>query len=1067
MGHYLKKELYELVRSDEKIFEFLQEGSMDGLWYWDLEKPENEWMNERFWTTLGYDPLEMPHLASAWQDIINQDDLKLAIDNFNKHLSDPNHPYDQEVRYTHKNGSVVWIRCRGMAIRDESGNPVRMLGVHQDISHQKHSEEKLVFLNKSITELLTIDNKKQLFECFIKSIKSIYPETIVLYVSVDEKRKDATLETIAGIENSVFKHLQKAVNGKIIGRQYSLSEKHLEIFRKGHFHNFNGSLADFSDNQFPDVGIKLIQKLLKINQVYTIGINKDDSLLGALHLITLNEKEIHDRDFLETYTAHFAALVDNLNIKTQLKESEVKFRTIFEYAPIMIDAFDKDEKCILWNRACENKLGYSLEEINQADNALALFYPDDATRKDVIKTISGEPDKKFREWSPLTKNGKKLSSLWANFRISDEFVINIGIDITKRKETEEALRNSETRFKALHNASFGGITIHDKGVILECNKGLTEISGYDRKELIGMDGLLLIAEESRETVMNNINSGFEKPYEATGLRKNGEKYPLRLEARQIPYQGKNVRVVEFRDITEQKKTESELIDARKKAEESEHKVRSMFENTQIGILYCDARGEILEINPVILDILGSQSEEETKKFNLLSFKPLVDIGFSQNLKRCIENKQRISEDALYTSKWGKTVFMKYYLVPVVVEDKVVGVWANLNNLTDLYNVQKELKDAKEKAEESDRLKSAFLSNMSHEIRTPMNGILGFTELLKEPGLTGDEQEKYIEIIRKSGERMLDTVNDIIDISKIDAGQMEVNSSQVNIKEEIHSLYEFFKEEAFTKGLNMYISDNLPSGNSIIQTDRIKVNSIISNLIKNAIKYTDKGDITILCDKQDSQFFIRVSDTGIGISRDRIQSIFNRFEQADISDIHAREGSGLGLSISQAYTEMLGGTISVESKPGKGSTFTVSLPWIENYEKTIRANEEPEPGSSSNNNSTRILIVEDDDISFEHLSILLGSFSNNIERVNNGLDAVEFVRKNDVDLILMDVKLPVLTGYEATKEIRKFDKDVIIIAQTAYALSGEKENALAAGCNDYISKPLDKTLLGKIIMKYFR
>jgi len=521
MGHYLKRELYELVKSDERIFDFLQQGSMDGLWYWDLEKPENEWMNERFWETLGYDPNDMPHLASAWQNIINQDDLKLAIDNFNKHLADPNHPYDQEVRYTHKNGSVVWVRCRGMAIRDEKGNPLRMLGVHQDITalketqqtlyqekqkaldnyekykamyentplafqsldingniidinpqwlktlqyersevigkwfgdflhkdfvnhfrknfpkfkkqgcitnvqfkmqkkngqyidvsfegcigyddqnnfrqtyctfkditQQKRAEEKLLFLNKSITELLTIDNKQQLFEYFTQSIKSVYPETIVLYVSVDERNNDTTLETIAGLESSVFKHLQKAVNGKIIGRQYSLSDKHLEIFRKGYFHNFNGSLADFSDNQFPEVGIKLIQKLLKINQVYTIGINKDDSLLGALHLITLNNTEINDGEFLETYTAHFAALVQNLNIKTQQKESEEKFRTIFEYAPIMIDAFDKDGKCILWNKECENKLGYTLEEVNQADNAMSLFYPDDATREAVFKTIS-------------------------------------------------------------------------------------------------------------------------------------------------------------------------------------------------------------------------------------------------------------------------------------------------------------------------------------------------------------------------------------------------------------------------------------------------------------------------------------------------------------------------------------------------------------------------------------------------------------------------------------------------------------------------------------------------------
>jgi len=244
---------------------------------------------------------------------------------------------------------------------------------------------------------------------------------------------------------------------------------------------------------------------------------------------------------------------------------------------------------------------------------------------------------------------------------------------------------------------------------------------------------------------------------------------------------------------------------------------------------------------------------------------------------------------------------------------------------ELNELLKKLSAAKEKAEESERLKSAFLANMSHEIRTPMNGIIGFTDLLKTPGLTGEEQLRYIEIIQKSGERMLNTVNDIIDISKIHAGQMEVHISEIDVVNEITSLYTFFKTQAEKRGLALNLSgDELK--NQTIYTDLSKFNSILTNLIKNAIKYTNSGSIHIKYGNRENNFFCQVIDTGTGIPDDRKDAIFQRFIQADIYDKRALEGSGLGLAITKSYVEMLGGKIWVESNQEKGSIFTFTLPW---------------------------------------------------------------------------------------------------------------------------------------------
>jgi signal transduction histidine kinase/CheY-like chemotaxis protein/PAS domain-containing protein len=385
------------------------------------------------------------------------------------------------------------------------------------------------------------------------------------------------------------------------------------------------------------------------------------------------------------------------------------------------------------------------------------------------------------------------------------------------------------------------------------------------------------------------------------------------------------------------------------------------------------------------------------------------------------------------------------------------------------NAEDELIIAKQRAEESDRLKSAFLANMSHEIRTPMNGIMGFASLLAEPGLSGEEQQEYIKIIEKSGTRMLNIINDIIDISKIEAGLMKVDITNVNINEKMEYIYTFFKPEVESKGMKLLFSNSLPSKTAFIKTDAEKLYAILANLVKNAIKYSNEGTIELGCFKMDNLLEFFVKDTGIGIPNNKQEDIFERFVQADISDMQARQGAGLGLSITKAYLEMLGGKIWVESEEGIGSTFYFTLPHNDEPEE-IKVVEIviPEKVDENQIKNLKILIAEDDEISEQLIAISVKTLSKEVIEVTTGIAAVEQCRANpDIDLILMDIQMPDMGGYEATRQIRQFNKNVVIIAQTAYGLSGDREKAIEAGCNDYISKPIKRAELLALIQKYFK
>ncbi len=413
----------------------------------------------------------------------------------------------------------------------------------------------------------------------------------------------------------------------------------------------------------------------------------------------------------------------------------------------------------------------------------------------------------------------------------------------------------------------------------------------------------------------------------------------------------------------------------------------------------------------------------------------------------------------------------FFLSQRLDNEKLLVLDANKNLERTVEERTSELLKAKEQAEESDRLKSSFLANMSHEIRTPMNGILGFAELLKEPDLTGEQQQKYIRIIEKSGARMLNVINDIVDISKIEAGLMKLEMQESNVNDQIEYIYTFFKPEADAKGMKLSYSTPLPAKEVIIITDTEKLYAILTNLVKNAIKYSNKGTIEIgykIAETQSISYLqFYVKDTGIGIPKDRQEAIFERFMQAEIVDNMARQGAGLGLSITKAYIEMLGGKIWVESTEGIGSTFYFTLPYNAHPIKETVVQQIATSDKTDQDVKLKILIAEDDEISELLLDKMVKKYSKEILKARTGVEAVDNCKKNpDIDLVLMDIRMPEMGGYEAVRQIREFNKAVIIIAQTAYSLSGDREKAIEEGCNDYIAKPFNKADFNSLIQKYF-
>lgn len=504
-------------------------------------------------------------------------------------------------------------------------------------------------------------------------------------------------------------------------------------------------------------------------------------------------------------------------------------------------------------------------------------------------------------------------------------------------------------------------------------------------------------------------------------------------------------------------------------------LEELFESSMEAIARIDLQGYVLEINSEFTRLFGFP-REEIIGFNI--DEKIADSEIFAEASSLTKKAMTGSLSELETRrvhKDGRMIDVSIIVTPIKLKGQIVGGYGIYRDITDRKKIEKNLIQAKEKAEESDRLKSAFLSNMSHEIRTPMNAILGFSTLLSDPTVTEEERLEFLKIIRERGNDLMRIMDDIIDIAKIEAGQIKIEIKDCPVNNLLSSIYLTINEvrkKNLKSGIDLRLKQFSPDKDFTILTDGNRLKQILTNLLENALKFTEKGFIefgyTFKTGSHTNpmiEFFVR--DSGIGIPREKHGMIFERFRQADDTNTRKYGGTGLGLTICKNLVQLLNGEIKLESEPGKGTTFFVSLPLTTSVTShaASQSGVREFPEFSGVFEGKTLLIVEDEESNFFLLERILKRTDANVLWAKNGIEAITMAGNGNIDLILMDIRMPVMDGYEATEAIRKFNQSVPIIAQTAYALKGERERSLSSGCNGYISKPIDTREFLETVLKF--
>jgi len=720
----------------------------------------------------------------------------------------------------------------------------------------------------------------------------------------------------------------------------------------------------------------------------------------------------------------------------------------------------RGEDIIFANHSCQKITGYTHPEILKL-KFWELAYNRKVVKERGLKRQKGE--KVIDRYEEQVKR-KDNTFVWVEYSAKniiwdgEPAIMGSFYDISKQKKIELQLLESEKRYKALANITNEAIFFSNNGIGIDCNKTAERMFGYTREEVIGMRGTTIVSDKYKPLIVERMLSNYAEPYEAVGLKKNGDEFPIEVQGLQIIYNNKATRVTIVRDISKQKESEINFI-------KSENKYQILTESLTDCVFMLDINGLFTYLSPVFTKITDFKVEEFIGRHFLEGIADdyhdkIISI-FNTGIQEFKNNLYEIE----IVAKGGNRIPTEISSSTLLDENNIpIGRIGTFRDITNRKINERSLIIAKEKAEESDKLKTAFLQNMSHEIRTPLNGILGFADLLRTEYTPSQDVMKYSSIIYKSGSRLQSLINNVLDISKIEAGSVEVNIKPFVLNHLLKDIENLLKSKAKEKHLTLSILLDLEDEDSLILSDSEKLNQIIINLINNAIKFTSKGEVILSYSIEKNNIRFAVKDTGLGLSPENQKLVFNRFYQTDLSKKRGFEGAGLGLAITKDLVELLKGEIGVNSEENIGTEFWFRIPYQKGSSTNVRVN--IKDNLELFYKTIHILIAEDDDANYLYLEALLSKYNVKLSRAVNGDEAIDYCENNNVDLVLMDINMPKTDGLEATKIIKELKSNLPIIVQSASAFEGDKKAAFDAGCDAFISKPIIKKDLLQQIKLFF-
>ncbi len=1079
----IRRQIEESLKKSEERWQLVLKGNNEGIFDWNIQTNE-AFISPRLKEIWGYAEYQISSHYDEWCSRIHPDDYNRAINFLQEYLKQKYSQFTIEYRTVCKDNTYKWISAKGQALWNDNGIPERMVISHQDISDRKQIEEALRESEIRYREL--VESQDSVLVCRWNANGKL---TFVNHYYCEFFGKSSS--ELLG--SKFFQLIQDELSQEQIE---SMSPKILETQMK----SATGELRwlSWTNQAIIDRDRNLIEF-----QSFGIDITEQKEREDALRLIV-------EGTAIHTGNNFFDACVQNI-----AQVLQVRYVCITE---------SKESKNLLemrafWNGSeVQSQIAYSplytpcekvLEgEICRYSDSVQQLFPQDPWLIELgIESYWGIP--LYNSQGKVIGLLVVMDVLPMNLSSSQELILKVfatrvGAEL-ERLQAEEKLKGSQQRLSfLLENTPVGVIEWNTKWEIVAWNHTAELIFGYTSREIIGKKGLELIVPENNNALVESI---IEIPLSGNyiiseNLTKAGK--TIICEWYNTPLLNPEEVIIGFASIA---------IDI------TERQQQELLENTQNTVLKMVAQGKslhevLLELTTQIdkiLPLLNSaimlleENAEYLRPFvapnvpqvwlqaidpipwkNICSFNTVINLHQQViiedivNSPQCASLKQEALSSGLH-SCWlepifsGREeevvgVFVMYFRNKRIPETRDLEILTSLARLTGLIIEHKQaeidLKNAKEAAEAANFAKTNFLASMSHELRTPLNAILGFSQLLARDDSLNEEQIEQIEIINYSGEHLLNLINDILSMSRIEAGKVTLKENLFDLYDFLQHLQDMLSLKASEKGLELLfeIADDLPQ---IITADEGKLRQILINLIGNGIKFTSLGKVSLsVCNSEYSgKIKFAITDTGIGIDQSEIDALFEPFVQTTTGR-KSIEGTGLGLPISREFVELMGGEISVSSQVGKGTTFTFEIiatipeELKEIVERETLSERQKIVGLESNQPSYRILVVEDIKENSQLLIQLLKPLGFQIQIAENGEQAISIWETWQPHLILMDIVMPVMDGYEATKIIKQtiLGKATTIIALTANAFDEDRDAIFAAGCDDFIPKPFSETVL---------